>query len=97
MKCEGCVNRIKNVLENIKGILSYELSLEKKNFILTVKKIPIATARSGLLSVLLNPREPAICLVQLFSIHLKKDNFCFTKLSENIVLTITKCSSAAVS
>ena len=38
MKCEGCVNRIKNVLENIKGILSYELSLEKKKLILTVKK-----------------------------------------------------------
>lgn len=38
MKCEGCVNRIKNVLENIKGILSYELSLEEKKLILTVKK-----------------------------------------------------------
>lgn len=38
MKCEGCVNRIKNVLENIKGILSYELSLEEKKLIITVKK-----------------------------------------------------------
>lgn len=37
MKCEGCVNRIKNVLENIKGIISYELSLEEKKLTLTFK------------------------------------------------------------
>ncbi len=38
MKCEGCVNRIKNVLSSIKGISSYELSLEEKTLTLEVKK-----------------------------------------------------------
>lgn len=38
MKCEGCVNRIKNVLSTIKGIDSYELSLENKKLTLSVKK-----------------------------------------------------------
>lgn len=38
MKCEGCVNRIKNVLENTKGVLSYGLSLEEKKLTLTFKK-----------------------------------------------------------
>lgn len=38
MQCEGCVNRIKNVLLNIKGITSYKLSLEDKTLLLEVKK-----------------------------------------------------------
>lgn len=38
MKCEGCTNRIKNVLENTKGVISYELSLEEKKLTLTFKK-----------------------------------------------------------
>ena len=38
MKCEGCANRIKNILKNQKGIISYELSLEEKCLILEVKK-----------------------------------------------------------
>lgn len=38
MKCEGCVNRIKNVLENIKGIINYDISLENKTLIIEVKK-----------------------------------------------------------
>lgn len=38
MKCEGCVNRIKNVLSTMKGIDSYELSLEDKKLTLSVKK-----------------------------------------------------------
>ena len=38
MKCEGCVNRIKNVLASMKGVISYDLSLENKKLILEVKK-----------------------------------------------------------
>ncbi len=38
MKCEGCVNRIKNVVENTKGISSYAISLEEKKLTLTYKK-----------------------------------------------------------
>ena len=38
MKCEGCVNRIKNALSTVKGIESFTLSLEKKELIIKVKK-----------------------------------------------------------
>ncbi|MBP3919998.1 MAG: heavy-metal-associated domain-containing protein [Bacilli bacterium] len=38
MKCEGCVNRIKNVLSTIKGINSFDISLEDKKLTLSVKK-----------------------------------------------------------
>lgn len=38
MKCEGCVNRIKNVVESTKGVSSYEISLEEKKLTLTFKK-----------------------------------------------------------
>lgn len=38
IKCEGCVNRIKKVLSSIKGIDSYEISLEEKKLVLSVKK-----------------------------------------------------------
>lgn len=38
MKCQGCLNRIKNVLENTKGITSYDTSLEEKKLTLVVKK-----------------------------------------------------------
>lgn len=38
MKCEGCVNRIKNALSTVKGIESFTLSLEKKKLIINVKK-----------------------------------------------------------
>ena len=38
MKCEGCVNRIKNALSIIKGIDSFDLSLEDKKLTLSVKK-----------------------------------------------------------
>ena len=31
MMCEGCVNRIKNALENIKGVKIIEISLDEKN------------------------------------------------------------------
>lgn len=34
----GCVNRIKNVLEPIKGIKIVDISLEDKKLILTYKK-----------------------------------------------------------
>lgn len=37
MKCEGCTNRISNVLSNIKGIKKYDISLENKKIILEVK------------------------------------------------------------
>jgi len=38
MKCEGCVNRISNALSRIKGIISYEVSLENKNVVMEIKK-----------------------------------------------------------
>ena len=38
MKCEGCVNRIKNALSTVKGIDSFTISLEKKELIINVKK-----------------------------------------------------------
>lgn len=38
IQCEGCINRIKNVLSTIKGIPSYQLSLEDKTLIVEVKK-----------------------------------------------------------
>ena len=38
MKCEGCVNRIKNALFTMKGIDSFDLSLENKKLTLSVKK-----------------------------------------------------------
>ena len=38
MKCEGCVNRISNALSTIKGIESFNVSLETKILIIKVKK-----------------------------------------------------------
>ena len=38
MKCEGCVNRIKNALSTIKGINSFDISLEDKKLTLSLKK-----------------------------------------------------------
>lgn len=38
MRCEGCVNRIKNALSTIKGIDSFDLSLEDKKLTLSLKK-----------------------------------------------------------
>ncbi len=38
MSCEGCVNRINNVLSDIRGINSYSVSLEDKKLRLSVKK-----------------------------------------------------------
>ena len=38
MKCEGCVNRIHNVLSQIKGVTSYHVSLENKNATIEIKK-----------------------------------------------------------
>lgn len=37
MKCEGCVERIKNVLATIKGIISYDISFENKTLKIEVK------------------------------------------------------------
>lgn len=38
MKCEGCVNRIKNALSMIEGINSFDLSLDDKKLTLSLKK-----------------------------------------------------------
>ena len=38
IKCEGCINRIKNVVENIKGVISYYITLDTKVLTITVKK-----------------------------------------------------------
>ena len=35
--CEGCINRIKNVLENTKGIDEFDISLEDKILKIKVK------------------------------------------------------------
>ena len=38
MKCDGCVNRINNVLSAIKGVESFNVSLEDKTLTIKVKK-----------------------------------------------------------
>ena len=38
VKCEGCVNRINNVLNTIKGIESFNVSLETKTLTIKVKR-----------------------------------------------------------
>ncbi len=38
MKCEGCVSRVKNVLEDIKEVTECEVSLEEKTAKITLKK-----------------------------------------------------------
>lgn len=38
IKCEGCINRIKNVLKEIKGIEEVNLSLETKTLTFCSKK-----------------------------------------------------------
>ena len=38
MKCEGCVNRVKNVLENMKEVTDCKVSLEDKQAKITLKK-----------------------------------------------------------
>lgn len=44
MECEGCAYRIENVLITIKGIDSYDLSLENQRLILFAKKDKIEDA-----------------------------------------------------
>ena len=38
IKCEGCINRIKNVVSSIKGVTSYDITLDNKILSITVKK-----------------------------------------------------------
>lgn len=38
IECEGCINRIKNVLSKVKGIIFYEITLENKTLIMEVKE-----------------------------------------------------------
>lgn len=38
MKCDGCVKRIENILENEKGIHSFNVSLEEQKIELLLKK-----------------------------------------------------------
>ena len=38
MKCEGCVNRVKNVLENMKEVTDCKVSLEDKQAKIILKK-----------------------------------------------------------
>lgn len=37
MECEGCVNRIKRVLDSIKNINYYDVSLETETLVIEVK------------------------------------------------------------
>lgn len=41
IKCVGCINRIKNVVENIKGVISYDITLDTKVLTITVKKASV--------------------------------------------------------
>ncbi|MCR5461564.1 MAG: heavy-metal-associated domain-containing protein [bacterium] len=38
MKCEGCCNRVKNALKDIKGVKKVDVSLEEKKATITYKK-----------------------------------------------------------
>lgn len=38
IKCEGCCNRVKNAFKEIKGVKKVDVSLEKKEAIITYKK-----------------------------------------------------------
>lgn len=38
MKCEGCANRVKNILKSVKGIKKINVELENKQAIITIKK-----------------------------------------------------------
>lgn len=38
IKCEGCINRIKNTLLGIKGVINSEFDLEKNVLLIEVKK-----------------------------------------------------------
>ena len=38
IKCVGCINRIKNVVSSIKGVTSYDITLDTKVLTITVKK-----------------------------------------------------------
>ena len=35
MKCEGCVNRVKNVVGSLKDVSTYDVSLENKELVAT--------------------------------------------------------------
>ena len=37
MMCQGCVNRVNNVLASIKGVKEYKVSLENKSADITIK------------------------------------------------------------
>ena len=37
IKCVGCINRIKNVVSSIKGVTSYDITLDTKVLTITVK------------------------------------------------------------
>ena len=41
IKCEGCINRIKNVVSSIKGVTSYDITLDTKVLTITVKKASV--------------------------------------------------------
>ena len=38
MKCEGCVNSVKKVVGSLKDVSTYDVSLENKELVATVKK-----------------------------------------------------------
>lgn len=38
MHCDGCVNRVKNVLESMKEVVECEVSLENKQAMVVLKK-----------------------------------------------------------
>lgn len=41
IKCVGCINRIKNVVSSIKGVTSYDITLDTKVLTITVKKASV--------------------------------------------------------
>ena len=48
IKCEGCVNRIKTVLSSIKGVGSFDILIEDKKLLLSVKNEKIMNAGNGI-------------------------------------------------
>ena len=48
MSCMHCVNRVKTALESIKGVDSAEVSLEKKEAVITGEDIPAEVIKKAI-------------------------------------------------
>ena len=69
MKCEGCVNRVKNVIGSLKDVSTYDVSLENKELVATVKKekvIPEILSKIDALGFTASVEEQAFFRKRLF-------------------------------